>query len=107
MRDKTAGVATEQFGKLKPKMYWSLVDDSSGNKKAKGVNKNVVVTISHSEYKDVFLNKKCLRHSMSKIRSKDHRIGTYEINIISLSCFDEEIYIQNNGYDELALGYQN
>ena len=93
MRDKTAGVATKEFGKLKQKMYWPLVDDSSRNKRAKGVNKNVVVTISHSEHKGVFFNKKCLRYSMSKIRGKDHRIGTYEINIISLSCLDEEIYI--------------
>ena len=47
------------------------------------------------------LNKKCLRHSMNK----DHRIRTYEINKISLSCFDGKIYIQNNGCDGLALGY--
>ena len=30
---------------------------------------------------------------------------TYEIKIILLSCFDDKIYVQNNGYDELALGY--
>ena len=33
-----------------------------------------IVAISHSEYKDVFLNKKCLRHSMNRIQSKDHKI---------------------------------
>ena len=33
--------------------------------------------------------------------------GTYEINKISLSCFDYKIYIENNGYDGLALGYQS
>ena len=42
---------------------------------------------------------------MNKIQSKDHRIGTYEINNISFSCFDDKIYIQNNGYDVLDLGY--
>ena len=42
---------------------------------------------------------------MSRIQSKDQGIGTYEINKISLSCFDDKIYIQNNGYDALALGY--
>ena len=41
---------------------------------------------------------------MNKIQSKDHRIGTQEINKISLPCFDDKIYIQNNGYDKLALG---
>ena len=44
---------------------------------------------------------------MNKIQSKDHRTGTYEINKIYLSCFGEKIYIQNNGYDGLALAYQN
>ena len=43
--------------------------------------------------------------SMSRVLSKDHRIGTYEIQKISLSCFDDKIYIQNCGYDRLALGY--
>ena len=105
MKDETAGVAIEEFVGLKPKMYSYLVDDNSEHKKAKGVNKNVVATISHNEYKDVLLNKKCLRHSMNRIQSKDHRIGTYEINKISLSYFDDKIYIQNNGFDGLALGY--
>ena len=40
------------------------------------------------------------------IQGKDHRIGTYEINKISLSCFDDKTYIQNNGYEGLALGYK-
>ena len=47
---------------------------------AKGVNKNVVATVSHNECKDVLLNKKCLTHSMNRIQSNSHRIGTYEIN---------------------------
>ena len=94
MTDETAGVATEEIVGLKPKIYSYLVDDNSEHKKAKGVNKNVVATISHYEYKDVLLNKECLRHSMNRIQSKDHRIGTYEINKISLSCFDDKTYIQ-------------
>ena len=82
-----------------------MVDDNSEHKNAKGVNKNVVSTISHNEYKDVLLNDKYLRHLMNGIQSKDHRIGTYEINKISLSCFDDKIYMQNKGCDGLALGY--
>ena len=66
-------------------MYSYLVDDNIEHKKAKGVNRNVA-TISHGKYKDVLLNKKCLRHPMNRIQSKDHRIGTYEINKISLAC---------------------
>ena len=44
---------------------------------------------------------------MNRVQSKDNTIGTYEINKISLSCCDDKIYIQNNEYDELALGYQS
>ena len=102
MKDQTAGVAIEEYAALKPKMYSYLVDDNSKHKKAKGVNKNVVATISHNEYKNVSLNKKCLRHSMNGIQSKGRRIGTYEIKKTSLSCLDNKIYIQNNGCDGLA-----
>ena len=84
-----------------------MADDNSELKKAKGVNCNVIATTSHNEYKDVFFNNKCLKHSMNKIQSKYYRIETYKINRISLSCFDGKIYIQNNGYLGLALGYQS
>ena len=105
MKGETAGIVIEEFAELKPKMYSYLVDDNSEHKKAKGVNKNPVATISHNVCKDVLLNKKCLRDSMNRVQSKDHKIGTYEINKISLSCFDDKIYIQNNGCDGLAVGY--
>ena len=42
------------------------------------------------------LNRKCLRHLINRFQSKNHRIGTYEIN---------KIYTLNNGYDGLAFGY--
>ena len=93
MKDETGGVAIEEFGRLKPKMYLFLVGDNSEHKKTKDVNKNVVATISHNEYKDHLLNNKRIRRSKNRNRSKDHRIGTYEINKISLPCFDDKIYI--------------
>ena len=44
---------------------------------------------------------------MNRIQSKYHRIGTYEISKIYLSCFDVRIYIKNTRFDGLALGYQS
>ena len=44
---------------------------------------------------------------MVRIQSKDHKIGTYKINNISLPCFEDKIYIQSKEYDGLALGYQS
>ena len=56
---------------LKPKMYSYLVNDNSEHKKAKDVNKNVVATISHNEYKDFLWNRKYLRLSVNSIQGKD------------------------------------
>ena len=70
--------------------------------KAKGINKNVVETISYNAYKYVLFNQKCLRHLMNRIQSKNHKIGTYEINKISLSCFHDKTYTQNKRSDGLA-----
>ena len=55
MKDETAGVASEEFVGLKPKMYSYLVDDNSEHKKVKGINKNVIATTSHNEYKYTLL----------------------------------------------------
>ena len=104
MKDETGGVAIEEFVELKLKMY-SLLEDNKEHEKAKGVNEKFVATISHNEYKDILLNNKCIRHSMNRIQSKHHRIETYEISKLLLSCFDDKIYIQNNGHDGLVLSY--
>ena len=105
MKDATGGVTIKGFAGLKPNMYSFLVDDSSEHEKAKDMNKNIVEIISQNEYKDVLLNKKLLTHSMNRSQSKYHRIGSYEINKISSSCFDDKIHILNNGYDGLARVY--
>ena len=69
MKDETGGVEIKTFVGFNPKMYSFLVDNSE-HRKAKDVNKNVVAAISHNEYQ------KCIRRSINKIQSKDHRIGT-------------------------------
>ena len=42
---------------------------------------------------------------MNRIQSKNHKRRTYKINQTFLPCLDDKIYILNNGYDGLALGY--
>ena len=105
MIDETAGVVIEELVRLKTKIYSYLEDDHSEHKKTKGINKNIVATISHNKNEDFLLNKKCLRHPMDRIQNKDYKTGTFEITKISLSCFDDKIYIHNSGCDGLALGY--
>ena len=55
MKYETGGVTIKKFVKLKPNMYSFLIDDSSDHKNTKDVNKNVVIPISHVEYKDVLV----------------------------------------------------
>ena len=104
MKDETGGVAIEEFAELKLRMYSFLVQNNE-HKKMKGMNKNVIAAIGHDKYKDVLMNNKCTRDSINRIQSKYHKIGTYEINKISFSCFDDKIFIKNNEYDALALSY--
>ena len=42
---------------------------------------------------------------MSRIQCKNHKIGTYKINKIFLSCFDDKINILSNVHDRLAFDY--
>ena len=69
---------------------YSLVNvDSKENKKGKGVNSGVQNT-RHKEYLNVLINKKVMRPKMKRIQSKLHKIITYLVCMISLSCFDDK-----------------
>ena len=48
--------------------------------------------IRHKKFVDVLFNKNVIRHSMKRIQSKLHKIGTYDVFKISLSCFDDKRY---------------
>ena len=76
--DETGGVAIKIFFELKSKMYSFLVADSSEHIKLKSVNKSVVARIINIGYKVVLLINKCLRYSMNRIQSKNHKIGANE-----------------------------
>ena len=39
---------------------------------------------------------------MKRVQSKKNKIGTYEINKISLSCFDDERFVLDDGIHTLA-----
>ena len=46
--------------------------------------------------------KKVITHNMKRIQSRLHRIGTYDVCKISLSCFNDKRYILNDGVNSLA-----
>ena len=39
---------------------------------------------------------------MKRIQSKKHKLGTYEIDKISLSCFEDKRYVLDDGIRTLA-----
>ena len=51
------------------------------------------IAIEFNEFKDTFFNKKIIRHKMRRMQSKKHKIQTYEIKKISLSCFDDKRFV--------------
>ena len=48
-----------------------------------------------------------MRHKMKRIQSKLHKIGTYDVFKISLSCFDDKRYILDDGINNLASFHQD
>ena len=83
---------------LKSKMYSMLSDDGKESNTAKGVN----IATEFNEFKDTLFNKKIIRHKMRLMQGKKHKMGTYEINKISLSVFDDKRFVLNDGIHTLA-----
>ena len=46
-----------------------------------------------------------MHHTMKTIRSQKHQIGCYEINKVSLSCYDDKRYILADGIHSYAYGH--
>ena len=79
-------------------MYSIKKIDGKESNTAKGVN----ITTEFNEFKHVLFNKKIIRHKMKKIQAKKHKIGTYEVDKISLSCFDDKRFVLDDGIHTLA-----
>ena len=109
IKDEAQGMPIVEFVGLRSKMYSYIKDNDKGGRTAKGITKEYVIkkNIKHDNYKDVLMNNKQLLHTMKTIRSEKHKLGTYEINKASLSCFDDKRYILDDGITSYAYGYKN
>ena len=107
-KDEAAGVPICEFVGLRSKMYSYIKDDNKGGKTAKGINKNIIKNnITHENYKYILFNDEQMYHKIKTIRSNNHEIGSYEINKVSLSCFDDKRYILEDGITSYAYGHKN
>ena len=86
----------------------TLNDNQKGGKTAKGIKKNVIKNvITHENYKETLFNNEQMYHKMKTIRSQNHELGSYEINKVSLSCFDDKRYVLEDGVTSYAYGHKN
>ena len=103
MKDEYRGAIIDKFIGLKSKMYSIKKINGSESSTTKGVT----IATEFNEFKDVLFNKKVIRHKMKRIQAKKHKIGTYEIDKISLSCFEDKRYVLDDGINTLAYFHKN
>ena len=114
-KDEAAGIPIIEFIGLRSKMYSYIKDyekkGEEGKKEtitrtAKGVKISVIKQdITHEDYKETLFNNKQMHHTMKTIRSNNHQLGSFELNKISLSCFDDKRFIHQNGITSYAYGH--
>ena len=98
MKDVSEGKINDEFVGLKSKMYSMKNIDGKESNTAKGVN----IATEFNEFKDTLFNKKVVRHKMKRIQSKKHKIGTYKVNKISVSCFGDKKLVLDDGIHAFA-----
>ena len=103
MKDEYGGINIDEFEGLRSKMY-SIRDV---NKNEKSTHKGHNSHIGGHEYYDILFNKKILRYEMTGIKSKKHKLLTYNNNKSSTSCFDDKRYILENGINTLPYGHKD
>ena len=103
MKDDSEGKIIDEFVGLKSKMHSMLSDNGKESNTANGVN----IATEFNEFKDTLFNKKVLGHKMRRIESKKHKLVTYEINKISLLCFDDKRFVLEDGIHTLAYFHED
>ena len=98
INEEFGGVVVAEFVEFKSKMHSMKKNDDKECNTAKGVS----IETEFDKFKDVLFNEKIIRHRMKRTQSKKHKLGTYEIDKISLSCFDNKIYVLDDGIYTLA-----
>ena len=84
-------------------MYSYVKDNEKGGRTVKGIEKNVNKNnIKHADYKSTLINNKQMHHKMKTIRGRRHQLGSFEVNKVLLSCFDDKCYIHDNGTSSYA-----
>ena len=108
MKDEAAGAQISEFVGLRSKLYAYKMDFGKGEKKCKGVKKNVVkdcITFDH--YKTPLFENKTHLAKFNILRSRRHEITTECITKVALSANDDKRHIipDDPEHRTLALGH--
>ena len=95
---KFGGIVVTEFVVLKSKKCSMKKTAGKEYNTAKGVS----IATEFDKFKDILFNEAIVRHEMKRIQSKKHKSGTYEIDKISLSCFDDKRNVLDDGVCTLA-----
>ena len=105
-KDEAAGEIITEFVGLRRKMYSYIKDDGQNKKTAEGIKKMVIKKdIRHEDYRNTLFNNSQMCHKIKTIRSDHDQLGSYEINKVSLSCFDDKRFIHDDGITSYAYGH--
>ena len=98
MKDEFGRIVVTEFVGLKSEMYYMKKFDGKEYKTAKGVS----IATEFVQFKDVSFNEKIISHKMKRSQSKEHKLGTYEIDKRSLPCVDNKRHLLDDGVRTLA-----
>ena len=98
MKVEYGGKPSLKFVGLKSNMY-SILD---GGNNERITSKGHIGFIDFQEFHNTLFKKKILRHTMRRMGPKNHTLGTYETNKISLSCL-----MINDIFSKTELIYQH
>lgn len=96
-KDEAAGEIIREFVGLRSKMYPYIKEHKENCKTAKGIKKIVIKKdIKHEDFRNTLFNNQQMYHKMKTIRSDNHQLESYELNKVSLPCFDDKSYAYGN-----------
>ena len=110
MKDEAAGKIMVEVVGLRAKMYsFQIYDPASGRmketKKAKGIQKAAMQTVSHEMYLHQLRNAEENRVSVRRIGQVMHTVFTFENQKRALCAFDDKRYLLEDRIDTLAHGH--
>ena len=103
IKDEFGGVIVTEFVGIKLKIYSMKKTDRKESNTVKGVS----ITTELDKFKGTLFNEKVIRHKMKRIQGKKHKLRTYEIEKISLSCFEDKRYVLDDGIRMFACFHKN